>query len=145
VVAAEVRGLAERSGLAAKEIKSLIQDSMEKVRAGSVLVNRSGQTLEGIVSSVARVSSIVGEIAEAAGEQSSGIEQVNAAMTQMDQVTQSNSLRTEELSNTAEALAGEAARLLEQVGAFTLRSDRAGQWVHKADRQGSAVRRVQHC
>jgi methyl-accepting chemotaxis protein len=123
VVASEVRSLAQRSAVAAKEIKVLIQDSLKKVEAGSGLVNRSGETLHGIVGSVKRVTDIVGEIAAASGEQSTGIEQVNTAMTQMDQVTQSNSAQTEELSATAQALSEQAAHLLELVGAFTLSQD----------------------
>jgi len=120
VVASEVRSLAQRSAVAAKEIKVLIQDSLRKVDAGSGLVNRSGETLQGIVGSVKRVTDIVGEIAAASGEQSTGIEQVNTAMTQMDQVTQSNSAQTEELSATAQALSEQAAHLLELVSTFTL-------------------------
>jgi len=120
VVAAEVRSLAQRSAGAAKEIKALIQDSQRKVARGTELVNKSGETLQGIVSSVKRVTDIVGEIAAAAAEQSTGIEQVNTAMSQMDQVTQSNSAQTEELSSTAEALADQSARLMELVGTFTL-------------------------
>jgi methyl-accepting chemotaxis protein len=127
VVASEVRSLAQRSAVAAKEIKVLIQDSLRKVEAGSVLVNRSGETLQGIVGSVKRVTDIVGEIAAASGEQSTGIEQVSTAMTQMDQVTQSNSAQTEELSATAEALSEQAARLLELVGTFTLSHSESGQ------------------
>jgi len=120
VVASEVRSLAQRSALAAKEIKVLIQDTLRKVEAGSVLVNHSGETLQGIVGSVKRVTDIVSEIAASSGEQSTGIEQVNTAMTQMDQVTQSNSAQTEELSATAEALSEQAGHLLELVGIFTL-------------------------
>ena len=105
---------------AAKEIKGLIQDTLEKVEKGSELVNRSGATLQGIVGSVKRVTDIVGEIAAASGEQSTGIEQVNTAMTQMDQVTQSNSAETEELSSTAQLLSAQSARLLELVSTFTL-------------------------
>jgi methyl-accepting chemotaxis protein len=120
VVASEVRSLAQRSALAAKEIKGLIQDSLRKVEAGTLLVNRSGETLQGIVGSVKRVTDIVGEIAAASAEQSSGIEQVNTAMAQMDQVTQSNSAQTEELSATAEALSDQAGHLLDLIGAFTL-------------------------
>jgi methyl-accepting chemotaxis protein len=120
VVATEVRSLAQRSAVAAKEIKVLIQDSLRKVEAGSALVNRSGETLLGIVGSVKRVTDIVGEIAAASGEQSAGIEQVNTAITQMDQVTQSNSAQTEELSGTAQALAEQAAHLMELISAFTL-------------------------
>ncbi len=120
VVASEVRSLAQRSAVAAKEIKVLIQDSLRKVEAGSGLVNRSGETLLGIVGSVKRVTDIVGEIAAASGEQSTGIEQVNTAMTQMDQVTQSNSAQTEELSATAQALSEQAAHLMDLVSTFTL-------------------------
>ena len=123
VVASEVRSLAQRSAVAAKEIKVLIQDSLRKVEAGSGLVNRSGETLQGIVGSVKRVTDIVGEIAAASGEQSTGIEQVNTAMTQMDQVTQSNSAQTEELSATAQALSEQAAHLMELVSTFALNQD----------------------
>jgi methyl-accepting chemotaxis protein len=120
VVATEVRSLAQRSAEAAKEIKGLIQDSLEKVEKGSELVNRSGATLQGIVGSVKRVTDIVGEIAAAAGEQSTGIDQVNAAMTQMDQVTQANSAQNEELSSTAQVLSEQSVRLLQLVGTFNL-------------------------
>jgi methyl-accepting chemotaxis protein len=127
VVASEVRSLAQRSAVAAKEVKVLIQDSLHKVSVGTELVNHSGETLHGIVGSVKRVTDIVGEIAAAAGEQSTGVEQVNTAMTQMDQVTQSNSAQTEELSATAESLSEQAAHLLELVGAFTLSNGGSGQ------------------
>jgi methyl-accepting chemotaxis protein len=120
VVATEVRSLAQRSAVAAKEIKVLIQDSLHKVEAGSVLVNRSGETLQGIVDSVKRVTDIVGEIAAASNEQSTGIEQVNKAMMQMDQVTQSNSAQTEELSATAEAMSDQAANVMRLIGTFKL-------------------------
>jgi methyl-accepting chemotaxis protein len=120
VVATEVRSLAQRSAEAAKEIKGLIQDSLEKVEKGSELVDRSGATLQGIVGSVKRVTDIVGEIAAASSEQSTGVDQVNTAITQMDQVTQSNSAQTEELASTAQAFAEQSARLMELVGTFTL-------------------------
>jgi len=122
VVASEVRSLAQRSAVAAKEIKVLIQDSLRKVDVGSALVNRSGETLQGIVGSVKRVTDIVSEMAAAASEQSTGIEQVNTAMTQMDRVTQSNSAQTEELSATAQSLSEQAANLLELISTFNLGS-----------------------
>jgi methyl-accepting chemotaxis protein len=127
VVASEVRSLAQRSAVAAKEIKVLIQDTLRKVEAGSALVNHSGETLQGIVGSVKRVTDIVSEIAAASGEQSTGIEQVNTAMTQMDQVTQSNSAQTEELSATAQSLSEQASQLMELVSTFTLTQNGSGQ------------------
>jgi methyl-accepting chemotaxis protein len=119
VVASEVRSLAQRSAGAAKEIKGLIQDSLKKVEKGSELVNKSGETLQGIFNSVTRVTDIVGEIAAASEEQSIGVEQVNQAMTKMDLVTQSNAAQTEELSSTAQTLSDKSTRLMELVGAFT--------------------------
>ena len=123
MVAAEVRSLAQRSAGAAKEIKTLIQDTLRKVERGSELVNKSGETLRSIVGSVKGVTDIVGEIAEAAAEQSTGFEQVNTAMTQMDQVTQSNAAQTEQLSSTAQALSEQSLRLMELVGTFVLSKD----------------------
>jgi methyl-accepting chemotaxis protein len=120
VVATEVRTLAQRSGTAAKEIKSLIGDSRQKVEKGSILVNRSGQTLTDIVVSVKRVTDIVSEIASASREQSTGIEQVNGAMLQMDKVMQSNSSQTEELSATANMLASQAKQLEQLIGRFVV-------------------------
>jgi methyl-accepting chemotaxis protein len=126
VVAAEVRNLAQRSATAAKEIKGLIQDSVRKVEGGSELVNQSGQTLNEIVTSVKRVTDIVAEIAAASREQSAGIDQVNKAVTQMDQVTQSNASQTEELNATAEGLASQAQQLQALVGRFKLNAAAAG-------------------
>jgi methyl-accepting chemotaxis protein len=131
VVAAEVRSLAQRTADAAKEIKALIQDSLDKVEKGSELVNRSGSTLQGIVGSVKRVTDIVGEIAAASAEQSTGIEQVNSAVTQMDQVTQSNAAQTEELSSTAQSLAEQASRLTELVATFNLGEPREASRSHR--------------
>jgi methyl-accepting chemotaxis protein len=120
VVAAEVRSLAQRSASAAKEIKVLINGSVRKVENGSALVTSSGGTLKEIVTSVKRVSDIVGEIAAASAEQTTGIEQVSKAMMQMDQVTQSNSAQTEELSATAASLASQSSYLQELVSRFVL-------------------------
>jgi methyl-accepting chemotaxis protein len=120
VVASEVRNLAQRSATAAKEIKGLIQDSVHKVEAGSVLVNKSGETLQEIVGSVKRVTDIIAEIAAASEEQSTGIDQVNRAVTQMDQVTQNNAAQTEELASTAQALAAQAQELQALVAGFKL-------------------------
>ena len=131
VVAGEVRNLAQRSAGAAKEIKGLIQDSVAKVDAGAKLVNQSGETLGEIVTSVKRVTDIVSEIAAASREQAGGIEQVNKAVTQMDQVTQANASQTEELSGTAEGLAGQAAHLQQLVAQFNL--------VKKQDRSTSVA------
>jgi methyl-accepting chemotaxis protein len=128
VVATEVRSLAQRSAGAAKEIKALIQDSLRKVERGSTLVNQSGETLRSIVGSVKGVTDLVNESAAAAAEQSTGVEQVNTAMTQMDQVTQSNAAQTEQLSSTAQALSEQAQRLMELVGAFVF--DQGGASAH---------------
>jgi PAS domain S-box-containing protein len=120
VVAAEVRNLAQRSATAAKEIKGLIQDSVKKVEAGTDLVNRSGSTLDEIVTSVKRVTDIVTEIAAASREQSTGIDQVNKAVTQMDTATQQNAGQMEELSATSQTLTEQAGQLRDLVGRFKL-------------------------
>jgi methyl-accepting chemotaxis protein len=120
VVAAEVRNLAQRSASAAKEIKTLIQDSVQKVDVGTELVNRSGKTLSEIVDSVKRVTDIVSEIAAASKEQLTGVEQVNKAVAQMDRVTQGNASQTEEMSGTAGSLLSHANQLTELVGTFKL-------------------------
>lgn len=104
VVASEVRNLAQRSAEAAKEIKTLINDSVQKVEEGSRLVDESGTTLEEIVNSVKKVSDIIAEIAAASEEQSAGIEQVNKAVTQMDQMTQQNAALVEEAAAASESM-----------------------------------------
>jgi hypothetical protein len=126
VVASEVRNLAQRSAGAAKEIKALIQDSVAKVEEGSQHVNRSGKTLDEIVQSAKRVADIVAEIAAACQEQSSGIDQVNRAVAQMDRVTQDNAAQTEELSSTSQSLAHQASELLDLVSRFTLPDAQGG-------------------
>jgi methyl-accepting chemotaxis protein len=104
VVASEVRSLAQRSAAAAKEIKTLIGDSVEKVEEGSKQVAEAGKTREEIVDSVKRVTDIMAEISAASAEQSSGIEQVNQAITQMDQVTQQNAALVEEATAASQAI-----------------------------------------
>ena len=118
VVASEVRSLAQRSANAAKQVKGLIEDSVSKVEAGSQFVTQSGDTLKEIVLSVKRVTDIVTEIAAASREQATGIEQVNIAVSRMDQVTQSNASQTADLSSTAESLAAQARELQEVVDQF---------------------------
>ncbi|HUX32213.1 MAG TPA: methyl-accepting chemotaxis protein, partial [Thiobacillus sp.] len=110
VVASEVRNLAQRSASAAKEIKTLIEDSVGKVDAGGQLVDEAGKTMGEIVSSVKRVTDIMSEIAAASQEQSSGIEQVNQAIAQMDQVTQQNAALVEEAAAAAESLQDQAGK-----------------------------------
>jgi methyl-accepting chemotaxis protein len=125
VVAAEVRALAQRSAGSAKEIKALAHDSIQKVEAGSTHVDRSGQTLEGIIGSVKGVASIVADIAAACREQAAGIADVDGAVEQMDRVVQANSAQTEELSSTAELLEAEASQLAALVGQFKVRDGQA--------------------
>ena len=120
VVAGEVRKLAQRSADAAKEIKALITDSVTKVEDGSKLVDRAGQTLRTIMDSVKKVSDIVAEIAAAAREQASGIEQVNKAILQMDQATQQNAALVEETASASQAMGDQAYELQELMRFFTL-------------------------
>ncbi|WP_197034926.1 methyl-accepting chemotaxis protein [Herbaspirillum sp. RV1423] len=120
VVASEVRSLAQRSAAAAKEIKQLIDDSVDKVGQGSKLVGQAGVTMNEIVVSVRRVTDIVGEISSASQEQRDGIEQVNLAITQMDEGTQQNAALVEEAAAAAQSLQDQAARLERVVGFFKL-------------------------
>ena len=120
VVATEVRNLAQRSAAAAKEIKALIGDSVEKVAAGSRLVNDAGSTMEEIVSSVKRVTHIIAEIANASIEQEAGISQINEAVTQMDTVTQQNAALVEQAAAAADSLQEQAKTLAEIVSVFKL-------------------------
>jgi methyl-accepting chemotaxis protein len=124
VVASEVRNLAGRSATAAKEIKSLIQDSVSKVDEGSKLVDQSGATLGEIETSVKKVSDIVAEITAASQEQSSGIEQVNKAIMQMDEVTQQNAALVEQAAAAAESLQDQARKLSENVAKFNVGEER---------------------
>ena len=120
VVAGEVRTLAQRSAQAAKEIKTLINASSEKVESGSRLVKDAGNSMNEILTSVQRVSDIIGEISAASTEQSQGIGQVNQAVTQLDQMTQQNAALVEESAAAAESLKDQAARLAQAVAAFKL-------------------------
>jgi len=120
VVAGEVRNLAHRSAAAAKDIKQLISDSVQKVEAGSELVNQAGTTMSEIVTSITRVTDIMAEISSASNEQSDGIEQVNTAITQMDQVTQQNAALVEESAAAAESLQNQAAQLSDVVSVFKI-------------------------
>ncbi|MEQ7756626.1 methyl-accepting chemotaxis protein [Xanthomonas hortorum] len=120
VVASEVRTLAQRSAGAAKEIKHLIDDSVGKVTEGSLLVHQAGTTMSDIVASVQRVTDIMGEIAAASQEQSSGIEQVNRTITQMDEATQQNAALVEEATAAARTMEEQAGQLALTVARFTL-------------------------
>ncbi|CAG9187198.1 methyl-accepting chemotaxis protein [Cupriavidus pinatubonensis] len=120
VVAGEVRVLAQRSAAAAKEIKSLIDDSVEKVSQGSTLVSQAGCTMAEIVESTKRVTDIMGEITAATHEQSSGIEQVTQAITQIDEVTQQNAALVEEASAAAQSMQEQASGLARAVSVFKL-------------------------
>jgi len=127
VVASEVRSLAQRSASAAKEIKTLIDDSVAKVGSGSELVERAGTTMDEVVASVRQVADIVSEITAASSEQSDGISQVNLAITDMDQTTQQNAALVEQAAAAAEAMQEQAARLSEVVSQFkVLAQDQVG-------------------
>ena len=125
VVASEVRSLAGRSAEAAKEIKGLIGASVEKVQGGSKLVADAGRTMTEIVSSVQRVSDIIGEITAASAEQSQGIGEVNGSVAQLDQMTQQNAALVEQSAAAAESLREQAAKLSGVVATFRLDSGAA--------------------
>jgi methyl-accepting chemotaxis protein len=120
VVASEVRSLAQRSAAAAKEIKALIGDSVDKVGAGTKLVDEAGKTMQEIVSSVKRVTDIMSEITAASQEQSAGIEQVNQAINQMDEVTQQNAALVEQAAAAAESMQEQTQHLAHAVAAFNV-------------------------
>jgi len=151
VVASEVRNLAQRSATASKEIKDLIEDSVVKVADGTRLVDESGQTLTEIVTSVKKVSDIVAEIAAASQEQSSGIEQVNKAVMQMDETTQQNAALVEEAASASEAMGEQAQTMHEQVGFFQVGEEalverRSGErpWSGSKDMPAAAAARTEH-
>ncbi|MES2407324.1 MAG: methyl-accepting chemotaxis protein [Pseudomonadota bacterium] len=132
VVASEVRNLAQRSASAAKEIKSLIEDSVDKVDVGTKLVDQAGATMTEILESVKRVTDIMGEITAASQEQTSGIEQINQAVSQMDEVTQQNAALVEEAAAASESLHDQAGNLAQVVSIFKLSGN------------GAAVSNAQH-
>ena len=125
VVATEVRSLAGRSAQAAKEIKSLINASVERVEQGTVLVDQAGSTMTEVVSSIRRVTDIMGEISAASNEQASGVAQVGEAVTQMDQATQQNAALVEEMAAAATSLSTQAGELVQAVSIFKLAGGRA--------------------
>jgi methyl-accepting chemotaxis protein-1 (serine sensor receptor) len=120
VVASEVRSLAQRSADAAKQIKTLISTSVERVEAGTALVDRAGVTMTEIVASIERVTAIMGEISAATSEQSTGVSQVGEAVAQMDKATQQNSALVQESAAAAESLKGQAQSLVQAVAVFRL-------------------------
>ncbi len=135
VVAGEVRNLAQRSAQAAKEIKGLIEDSVNRVNSGSQLVGTAGETMSEIVNAVTRVTDIMGEIASASDEQSRGIDQVGQAVTEMDRVTQQNASLVEESAAAAASLEEQASRLSQSVAVFR---------VPRAEQPGMASAVVRH-
>jgi len=133
VVASEVRSLARRSADAAKEIKKLISDSVERVEQGTTLVDKAGVTMKEVVASIRRVTDIMGEISAASLEQSAGVGQVGEAITQMDQTTQQNAALVEQSAAAAESLQNQARQLVDSVAVFKLSARQgAGRAAHKA-------------
>ncbi len=142
VVATEVRNLAQRSAAAAKEIKTLINDSVDKVDAGGKLVDQAGVTMADIVQSITRVTDIMSEIASASMEQTMGIEQINSAIAQMDEVTQQNAALVEQAAAAAGSLQDQAAALAEVVSVFKLGYDTAAPAARAPMRKSPAGRLV---
>ena len=140
VVAAEVRNLAQRSATAAKEIKGLINESIQRVTDGSELVNQSGKTLEEIVTAVKRVTDIIAEISAASQEQASGIDQVNKSILSMDETTQQNAALVEETTSAAQSMKEQAKELKRQMESFTIRGTTT-RHVSSATSLGSSTRR----
>ncbi|WP_342616811.1 methyl-accepting chemotaxis protein [Rhodoferax sp. GW822-FHT02A01] len=145
VVASEVRSLAGRSAEAAKEIKSLINASVERVEQGTLLVDQAGTTMTEVVSSIRRVTDIMGEISAASTEQSQGVAQVGEAVAQLDQATQQNAALVEEMAAAASSLKGQAQDLVLAVGVFQLGNEGNAATTQRsiAGLQSSSVRRVE--
>ncbi len=140
VVASEVRNLAQRSAAAAKEIRTLIMDSVSKVDAGGRLVNEAGATMQEIVQGIARVTDVMAEITSASAEQAMGIEQMNAAITQMDGVTQQNAALVEEAAAAAASMQDQAAILSKLVSTFKVVGDGQGAYAPSHQRRQGASR-----
>jgi methyl-accepting chemotaxis protein len=140
VVASEVRSLAGRSAEAAKEIKSLISDSVQRVEQGSALVNEAGSTMSEVVGSVRKVTDIVGEISSASSEQSAGVSQVSEAVGQMDRATQQNAALVEEMAAAANSLSAQAQELVGAVAVFKLPQEASRRYLTPVVRSASAVR-----
>jgi methyl-accepting chemotaxis protein len=125
VVATEVRSLASRSAEAAREIKELISDSVRKVEGGSNLVTKSGETLEQIVIAVKKVTDVIAEIAAASREQSAGLDQVNTAITQMDDMTQQNAALVEEATAASQSMADQAGELTRMLAHYQVEEQKS--------------------
>jgi methyl-accepting chemotaxis protein len=143
VVATEVRSLAGRSAEAAKEIKSLISASVERVEQGSTLVDQAGSTMTEVVDSIRRVTDIMGEISAASSEQSAGVAQVGEAVSQMDQVTQQNAALVEEMAAAASSLNSQAGELVQAVSVFKLGGGQAT-FVNRRPTQAAASKAQRH-
>jgi PAS domain S-box-containing protein len=137
VVAAEVRNLAQRSATAAKEIKGLINESIQRVTDGTELVNQSGKTLEEIVGSVKRVTDIIAEISAASQEQATGIDQVNKAIMQMDEGTQQNAALVEETASASQSMKEQAKELMRQVEVFKIQQSESRRAAEAAKRESA--------
>jgi methyl-accepting chemotaxis protein len=144
VVASEVRTLAQRSAGAAKEVKLLISDSVQKVEEGTRLVDEAGKTMGEIVSAVNRVTHIMSEITAASQEQSAGIEQINQAVTQMDEVTQQNAALVEEAAAAAESMEDQAQCLARAVSVFKLAQHEERALVTHAEKPSAKVTTLLH-
>lgn len=141
VVASEVRSLAQRSASAAKEIKTLIDDSVEQVDIGARLVDQAGLTMKEIVESVQRVNDIMSEITTASNEQTAGIDQINIAISEMDNVTQQNAALVEEAAAAASQLEDQASDLSQVVSVFRLHGEQTSR-VHPARQMQSGNRQL---